>query len=75
MKKLLLALTTGALLAGPVALVQAANPIWLQGKTAESHSIQVYHSPSCGCCQGWIEHLEDHHFQVESSGDDRCCAD
>lgn len=66
MKKLLLALTTGALLTGPVAFVYGANPIWQEGKTDQAYDIKVYHSPTCGCCKGWIDHLKDHHFNVES---------
>jgi len=42
----------------------ASNPVWLEGKTAESHDITVYRSASCGCCKGWIEHLEAHNFEV-----------
>ena len=42
----------------------AANPVWLEGKTAQSHEITVYRHASCGCCKGWIEHLEAHDFTV-----------
>ena len=42
----------------------ASNPVWLEGKTADSHEITVYRSSSCGCCKGWIEHLEAHNFAV-----------
>ena len=31
-----------------------------------SLEIKVYHSPSCGCCKGWIAHLEKHNFKVHS---------
>ena len=41
-----------------------ANPAWLQEMTAEHHEITVYRSASCGCCKGWIDHLEAHHFDV-----------
>lgn len=43
----------------------ASNPIWLEGKTDERHKITVYRSASCGCCKGWINHLEDHNFVVK----------
>lgn len=26
----------------------------------------VYKAPTCGCCGGWIEHLEEHGYPVES---------
>jgi len=47
-------------------LVQAANPVWLEGKNEQSYEIQVYHSPTCGCCKGWVDHLKAHNFKVES---------
>jgi len=28
--------------------------------------ISVMKSASCGCCNAWIEHLEDHGFEVEA---------
>ncbi len=27
--------------------------------------ITVYKSPTCGCCQGWVEHLQHNGFRVE----------
>lgn len=46
--------------------VLAENPRWKEGATAQSYEITVYHSPTCGCCKGWIKHLEDHNFAVQS---------
>lgn len=43
----------------------AANPVWLNGKTDDSHEITVYRSATCGCCKGWISHLKDHNFEVK----------
>jgi len=34
------------------------------GNTLES--ITVYKSPTCGCCNKWISHLEDNGFKVEA---------
>ena len=42
----------------------SANPYWLEGMTPERHEITVYRSASCGCCKGWIDHLEEHNFEV-----------
>ena len=28
--------------------------------------VQVYKSPSCGCCNAWISHLRDAGFEVEA---------
>ncbi|EMP54787.1 metal-binding protein [Marinobacter santoriniensis NKSG1] len=27
--------------------------------------IHVYKSPTCGCCEGWVDHLKDSGFNVE----------
>ena len=43
----------------------ASNPVWLEGKTDDRHEITVYRSASCGCCKGWIQHLEAHDFVVK----------
>ncbi len=32
---------------------------------AEAQPITVYKSPSCGCCQSWVEHLETHGFETD----------
>ena len=29
-------------------------------------AIKVYKTPSCGCCKGWVQHLRDNGFQVET---------
>ncbi|MCP3868495.1 MAG: DUF411 domain-containing protein [Gammaproteobacteria bacterium] len=42
----------------------AENPRWKSGLTDQRYDITVYRSVSCGCCKGWIDHLEDHHFNV-----------
>lgn len=28
-------------------------------------AIKVYKSPTCGCCQDWVDHLEDNGFKVD----------
>ncbi|MDH3389686.1 MAG: DUF411 domain-containing protein [Gammaproteobacteria bacterium] len=42
----------------------AANPAWLEGRTDDRYEITVYRSATCGCCKGWIEHLQAHNFSV-----------
>lgn len=34
--------------------------------TAEEPIVTVYKSPTCGCCQGWVDYLRDEGFQVQS---------
>jgi len=31
----------------------------------ELPSVTVYKSPTCGCCEAWVEHLRDNGFEVE----------
>ena len=34
--------------------------------SAESERIEVWKSPTCGCCKDWIKHLEANSFSVSS---------
>ena len=36
-----------------------------QVKTVEPIVIEVYRSPSCGCCGKWIAHLKENQFDVK----------
>ena len=47
----------GGLLAFPPALLA-------QGK-AQGVQVEVWKSPTCGCCQDWITHIEAHGFRVK----------
>ena len=66
MQKLLI--LTWLLLAGSLT-VQAGDSVW-DAKTTPAkgatQDIKVYHSPTCSCCTGWIEHLQKHGFKVDS---------
>jgi hypothetical protein len=33
---------------------------------AEPVPMRVYMSPTCGCCSVWVDHMEEHGFEVES---------
>jgi hypothetical protein len=57
-------LSAGLLIGLIAAPLWASNPLWLEDKTAERHEITVYRNASCGCCKGWIIHLEAHNFTV-----------
>ncbi|MBY4675832.1 DUF411 domain-containing protein [Marinobacterium arenosum] len=68
MKTSLRTLSLSVLLAGLLPLAapaNAANPVWLEGKTDSSLPITVYRSASCGCCKAWVSHLKDHNFKVD----------
>jgi len=36
----------------------------VQADQKETH-LEVYKTPTCGCCVGWIKHLEAHNFKTE----------
>jgi len=40
----------------------SAEPVQL----AELPPVVVYKTPSCGCCNGWVEHLREAGFDVEA---------
>ncbi len=56
-----LLLATGLLLS---ALVSGASEAEVERK--EGQEITVYKSPTCGCCQGWVDYLETQGFEVTS---------
>lgn len=41
--------------------IKAEGPV----KTVEPIVIEVYRSPSCGCCSKWIAHLKENQFDVK----------
>lgn len=34
---------------------------------AENRLVEVWKSPTCGCCQAWIEHLQSNGFEVKAN--------
>jgi hypothetical protein len=41
-----------------------AGLCWPLGAAAESGAVTVYKTASCGCCNGWIEHMRRNGFDV-----------
>ena len=37
-----------------------------RGNDAKPVAIKVYKTPQCVCCKGWVKHLRDNGFQVET---------
>lgn len=62
-----LVLGSGAILLLLALVVGADSFKKLDVETQEeaSQAMQVYKSPTCGCCSKWIEHAEDHEFLSE----------
>lgn len=42
----------------------ASDPVWMKDRNDDRYQITVYHSPTCGCCKQWIQHLKAHNFEV-----------
>jgi hypothetical protein len=36
------------------------------GSAGALSELLVYKTPSCGCCNGWVDHLRDHEYAVET---------
>ena len=57
--KVVIALISGLLLAHAV---NAAEP---------AEVLTVYKSPTCGCCDGWIDYLRENGFEVKAQNTDK----
>ncbi|OFW16329.1 MAG: hypothetical protein A3F70_08835 [Acidobacteria bacterium RIFCSPLOWO2_12_FULL_67_14] len=51
------------LLAALAALIIPANGSVLAQRPATT--VQVYKSPTCGCCANWVKHLQQHGFATQ----------
>lgn len=48
------------------AMAVSLPPDYALDRTARGADVMTaYKSPTCGCCDGWIEHLREHGFTVE----------
>ncbi len=54
-RRALLALLGGGMLAVPALLQAQGQAVW----------VEVWKSPTCGCCQDWVSHLEANGFRVK----------
>jgi hypothetical protein len=43
-------------------------PVYAEGP---AQSVTVYKSPTCGCCNGWVDYLRDNGFEVQAHNTDR----
>lgn len=59
-------LSLGALLALLATASPATESVWDKEQVAYfgPSNITVYRSPTCGCCEKWVEHLKKHNFTV-----------
>lgn len=49
-----------------VSATSYAVPASFASAVQEAPTIQVYKAPTCGCCGGWVEHLREEGFDVET---------
>lgn len=61
-KKTILAAAAGALTLGAVAF---AVPAMTSTPAAAQQEVEVWKSPSCGCCGGWVSHMRAAGFTVK----------
>jgi hypothetical protein len=46
-------------------LAFALGAVWCMDVRAAPASVEVYKSPSCGCCGNWVRHMRTNGFAVE----------
>jgi len=54
-------------LRGLLVLSMAGLFIWTPANAADAPEITVYKSPTCSCCEKWVQHLRDNGFKAFSS--------
>lgn len=47
------------------AAMETARSAAPAGSVADAREMVVHLTPACGCCVDWVEHMEEHGFEVE----------
>lgn len=55
-----------ALLQGGLAAALGALPLLALGTTVTQTVIEVWKTPTCGCCHDWIRHLQTNGYEVKT---------
>ncbi len=55
-----------SLVSGAIVIVTLVTIFFLPGQESQAEDIMVYKSPTCGCCNGWVRHLQDNGFNVKT---------
>ncbi len=58
MKKRISALVTGS--------IMAVGLLGIPLQATATATVEVYKSPTCGCCAKWVDHMRDHGFTVNT---------
>jgi len=48
-------------------VLAAGLPRWAGAQRAQAPLIEVWKSPTCGCCKDWIAHVQDNGFRVKAN--------
>ena len=57
---------TTAILGSLFAFLVLVTAIGMLARTSNAQEITVYKSPTCSCCEKWIQHLRDNGFTVKA---------
>ncbi|NQV56430.1 MAG: DUF411 domain-containing protein [Rhodospirillales bacterium] len=58
---------TGWAVAGVLLLAAGGGGwAWMSSTSSKAADIEVYKSPTCGCCSGWIAHMRRNGFTVKA---------
>ena len=49
-----------------VGSIIAAGLLGIALQAAATTTVEVYKSPTCGCCSKWVDHMRDHGFTVKT---------
>ena len=49
-----------------IGAILAAGLLGVAAQTAATTTVDVYKSPTCGCCAKWVDHMRDHGFTVKT---------
>jgi hypothetical protein len=60
-RSLVLAVACAVLAAGAVSFAGRQTPV----------TVEVFKSPTCGCCAKWVDHLREHKFAVRTTDTDQ----
>lgn len=47
-------------------LIMMVSLLSVASKAAATATVDVYKSPTCGCCAKWVDHMRDHGFTVKT---------
>lgn len=49
-----------------IGAILAAGLLGVAAQAAATTTVDVYKSPTCGCCAKWVDHMRDHGFTVKT---------